>query len=67
MAEDLPRLASDGRSHRPCDHGLDSGDHQCCQYRDLIEITDLIVAAPSVPDIFKELAPRLSSLPVANA
>jgi hypothetical protein len=36
------------------------------RYRLLLEITDMVARASSLPDAFKELAPRCSSLREAN-
>ena len=49
-----------------CDLGTDARAPESCRYRLLLEITDLVVRAASLPDLFKELAPRVLALTNCN-
>ena len=58
MAENIPELRGRDRlTGLRCDLGADLPAPESCRYRLMLEITDLVVRAASLPDLFKELAP----------
>src|SRR5712671_4244603 len=63
MAENSPRIEAGARQNEK-QHGPMSDSTVGERYRDqlLIETTDLIVRARSLPDLFKEIAPRILNL-----
>ena len=63
MAENIPELRGRDRlTGLRCDLGADLPAPESCRYRLMLEITDLVVRAASLPDLFKELAPRVLAL-----
>jgi L-rhamnose mutarotase len=63
MPENIPeRSGRDRVRGLGCDFGTDSPAPESGLSRLLLEITDLVVRAASLPDLFKELAPRVLAL-----
>ncbi len=63
MAENILDLRQRDRLNGlGCSLGTDAPALESCRYRLLLEITDLVVRAVSLPDLFKELAPRVLAL-----
>jgi len=63
MAENSPRLEGEARQNEEPFGGMpDSTVDEHYRDRLLIEATDLIVRAHGLPDLFKELAPRILNL-----
>ena len=63
MPEKATELSDRGRLKGPwCVPGNGFPTPENCRYRLLLEITDLVVRAASLPDMFQELAPRVLAL-----
>lgn len=63
MAENSPRIEGETRQNeKRYEHGSDSLRPERHRDRLLLEITDSVVRARSLPDLFKELAPRILNL-----
>ena len=63
MAENSPRIEGETRQHEERhEHQSDSPRHQSHRERLLLEATDLVVRVRSLPDLFKEFAPRILTM-----
>ncbi|MBI3477066.1 MAG: sigma 54-interacting transcriptional regulator [Acidobacteria bacterium] len=64
MAENSPRTGEDARRQTDLPYVQRPASEQIVVNRDqlLVEATELVVRAPSLPDILKELAPRILSV-----
>jgi formate hydrogenlyase transcriptional activator len=61
MVENSPRIEGETRQNeKPFEHRSDRSEHR--RDRLLLETADLVERARSLPDLFKELAPRILSL-----
>jgi formate hydrogenlyase transcriptional activator len=62
MAEDSPGLAGEGLNQGWHEPESASSGYKNCRYRLLLEITDLVVGARNLPDLFQRLAPHILSV-----